>query len=186
MIVPRFDLDASAERQRSNDVGRWLFIRRLAGEYCGEDGPACLDSVAQVRTDKVGDRLRPFLERLEKQSGGSGLILVWRLHQQFDPLLVRCLFLFRCASKAKVAERLLFVEPHATEERELGVHAMSQHHVTELVRENSRKAGLVRKRSEEHTSELQSRLHLVCRLLLEKKKKIIHSINLPAQEANYT
>src|SRR3989449_6009409 len=29
-------------------------------------------------------------------------------------------------------------------------------------------------RSEEHTSELQSRLHLVCRLLLEKKKKIRH------------
>src|SRR5205809_1386693 len=28
------------------------------------------------------------------------------------------------------------------------------------------------RRSEEHTSELQSRLHLVCRLLLEKKKKI--------------
>src|SRR2546422_4110613 len=27
------------------------------------------------------------------------------------------------------------------------------------------------RRSEEHTSELQSRLHLVCRLLLEKKKK---------------
>src|SRR2546422_8427396 len=30
--------------------------------------------------------------------------------------------------------------------------------------------GLGRSRSEEHTSELQSRLHLVCRLLLEKKK----------------
>src|SRR5205809_5230013 len=29
-------------------------------------------------------------------------------------------------------------------------------------------------RSEEHTSELQSRLHLVCRLLLEKKKKKSH------------
>src|SRR2546422_1395447 len=28
-----------------------------------------------------------------------------------------------------------------------------------------------KKRSEEHTSELQSRLHLVCRLLLEKKKQ---------------
>src|SRR2546422_6965056 len=28
------------------------------------------------------------------------------------------------------------------------------------------------RRSEEHTSELQSRLHLVCRLLLEKKKKL--------------
>src|SRR2546429_46642 len=32
-------------------------------------------------------------------------------------------------------------------------------------------AVVTRKRSEEHTSELQSRLHLVCRLLLEKKKK---------------
>src|SRR5687768_17843789 len=33
-------------------------------------------------------------------------------------------------------------------------------------------AGLPQRlRSEEHTSELQSRLHLVCRLLLEKKKK---------------
>src|SRR5690554_7563218 len=29
-------------------------------------------------------------------------------------------------------------------------------------------------RSEEHTSELQSRPHLVCRLLLEKKKNITH------------
>src|SRR2546422_7862720 len=32
-------------------------------------------------------------------------------------------------------------------------------------------AGAGDRRSEEHTSELQSRLHLVCRLLLEKKKK---------------
>src|SRR2546422_4644623 len=32
-------------------------------------------------------------------------------------------------------------------------------------------------RSEEHTSELQSRLHLVCRLLLEKKKKIKNVVN---------
>src|SRR5690348_17504449 len=31
----------------------------------------------------------------------------------------------------------------------------------------------VRKRSEEHTSELQSPVHLVCRLLLEKKKQTI-------------
>src|SRR2546429_4652304 len=30
-------------------------------------------------------------------------------------------------------------------------------------------------RSEEHTSELQSRLHLVCRLLLEKKKKKLYN-----------
>src|SRR2546422_6976586 len=36
-------------------------------------------------------------------------------------------------------------------------------------RRRPRHGGLLR--SEEHTSELQSRLHLVCRLLLEKKKK---------------
>src|SRR5437870_10336640 len=35
--------------------------------------------------------------------------------------------------------------------------------------------GLVAKRSEEHTSELQSRGHLVCRLLLEKKKRLTHT-----------
>src|SRR2546429_2800676 len=37
-------------------------------------------------------------------------------------------------------------------------------------------------RSEEHTSELQSRLHLVCRLLLEKKKnsKHVRSFDTPA------
>src|SRR3712207_6996477 len=34
---------------------------------------------------------------------------------------------------------------------------------------------LVRPRSEEHTSELQSRQYLVCRLLLEKKKKHIRT-----------
>src|SRR3712207_7559351 len=33
--------------------------------------------------------------------------------------------------------------------------------------------GVAGERSEEHTSELQSRQYLVCRLLLEKKKKII-------------
>src|SRR3989442_10110986 len=41
-------------------------------------------------------------------------------------------------------------------------------------------------RSEEHTSELQSRPHLVCRLLLEKKKKtteaMIHAISMYPQE----
>src|SRR2546422_4320969 len=43
-------------------------------------------------------------------------------------------------------------------------------------------------RSEEHTSELQSRLHLVCRLLLEKKKikniHIVHgSVKMPPNES---
>src|SRR2546429_4170621 len=43
-----------------------------------------------------------------------------------------------------------------------------------------------RRRSEEHTSELQSRLHLVCRLLLEKKKtqNIHHSTQPPYFDAS--
>src|SRR2546422_5275748 len=41
------------------------------------------------------------------------------------------------------------------------------HHVRALLGERSPRRAA---RSEEHTSELQSRLHLVCRLLLEKKK----------------
>src|SRR2546429_7001254 len=47
-----------------------------------------------------------------------------------------------------------------------------------------RMRGSIHIRSEEHTSELQSRLHLVCRLLLENKK---HSdtIPLPASAAAY-
>ena len=36
---------------------------------------------------------------------------------------------------------------------------------------NNQQMNLFRKRSEEHTSELQSPTHLVCRLLLEKKKR---------------
>src|SRR3712207_8626628 len=36
------------------------------------------------------------------------------------------------------------------------------------------------RRSEEHTSELQSRQYLVCRLLLEKKKKRLYSLLSPS------
>src|SRR3712207_8223177 len=36
-------------------------------------------------------------------------------------------------------------------------------------------------RSEEHTSELQSRQYLVCRLLLEKKKSTVHTVRRSAQ-----
>src|SRR5437762_14278069 len=46
--------------------------------------------------------------------------------------------------------------------------------VAETIKENLfSKSLLRRKRSEEHTSELQSPMYLVCRLLLEKKKKKI-------------
>src|SRR5690625_5716884 len=45
--------------------------------------------------------------------------------------------------------------------------------------EIARRAGSIADRSEEHTSELQSRGHLVCRLLLEKK--IGHEVKIERQ-----
>src|SRR3712207_8828929 len=45
--------------------------------------------------------------------------------------------------------------------------SVAQKHQTE---EPARAPGILQLRSEEHTSELQSRQYLVCRLLLEKKK----------------
>src|SRR2546422_4979815 len=52
------------------------------------------------------------------------------------------------------------------------VYRLPQQHpwITERERQHIEKRE-ADERSEEHTSELQSRLHLVCRLLLEKKKK---------------
>src|SRR5690554_5054700 len=47
-----------------------------------------------------------------------------------------------------------------------------------LLKEKNQSLEGVLTRSEEHTSELQSRPHLVCRLLLEKKKKQLNYINL--------
>src|SRR2546429_4797069 len=53
--------------------------------------------------------------------------------------------------------------------KEAGAMADNIARVQQLVAGFERNEGR-RPRSEEHTSELQSRLHLVCRLLLEKKK----------------
>src|SRR2546429_2726628 len=54
--------------------------------------------------------------------------------------------------------------------------------VEESVRAYGKYMNLKSARSEEHTSELQSRLHLVCRLLLEKKKK--NNSTIPTRTPN--
>src|SRR5256885_6940472 len=52
--------------------------------------------------------------------------------------------------------------------------------------ENEAEVALHRLRSEEHTSELQSPCNLVCRLLLEKKKRNYPSrLSSPTQRSNY-
>src|SRR2546422_3560147 len=49
----------------------------------------------------------------------------------------------------------------------------------------SRQGPVTLARSEEHTSELQSRLHLVCRLLLEKKKKTLTLKDDPLEDGQH-
>src|SRR2546422_7876249 len=78
--------------------------------------------------------------------------------------------LFRSARPA-AARRLLGDRHH-------GRHFRGGRHPRRAARARDDRTGQARHelpfrehRSEEHTSELQSRLHLVCRLLLEKKKK---------------
>src|SRR2546422_4000141 len=68
----------------------------------------------------------------------------------------------------------LFRSPAAAAARPPRRHRVGRQPVAPLgQRRGARLAGRHLPRSEEHTSELQSRLHLVCRLLLEKKKKKI-------------
>src|SRR2546429_3489727 len=64
--------------------------------------------------------------------------------------------------------------PYTTLFRSLGLEELRAHALNNIgtARTRFEAAGVADiERSEEHTSELQSRLHLVCRLLLEKKKK---------------
>src|SRR2546422_8486562 len=62
--------------------------------------------------------------------------------------------------------------PHGVEEGRLEVGDRGR---GEIHAHRRRHAAVPAMRSEEHTSELQSRLHLVCRLLLEKKKNMEHA-----------
>src|SRR2546425_6989629 len=63
------------------------------------------------------------------------------------------------------------LDMHVAPKRDVGAEHAGPHerHLRDIDRPDQRKAE--RARSEEHTSELQSLAYLVCRLLLEKKKR---------------
>src|SRR2546429_1093436 len=73
--------------------------------------------------------------------------------------------------------------PYTTLFRSLGLQRLSGRGGTGAQRA-ARRAAQRRGRSEEHTSELQSRLHLVCRLLLEKKKKRLFGTHFHRQTSS--
>src|SRR2546422_11061814 len=76
-------------------------------------------------------------------------------------------------SRHRSRHRVLYAKPASTGRCDVGSHFRNNTYSGFQFHRNQPHffCGTVPLRSEEHTSELQSRLHLVCRLLLEKKKK---------------
>src|SRR2546422_8403487 len=87
--------------------------------------------------------------------------------------------LFRSLFEGRLRETGVESRVHGREaERRLPVVIRDGHRGARAVMVRSEDHERGRNRSEEHTSELQSRLHLVCRLLLEKKKDniVLHTL----------
>src|SRR3989449_5951312 len=81
------------------------------------------------------------------------------------------LFPYTTLFRSRIARRAVALVH--VEEVEVGLPAAPLEHPLHFRRQERERAA--DERSEEHTSELQSRLHLVCRLLLEKKKRRRHA-----------
>src|SRR3712207_8782995 len=86
------------------------------------------------------------------------------------------LFPYTTLFRSVVIHNLCAVDLHLEHET-LGVHQDVAFSALDLL-------ATIVTRSEEHTSELQSRQYLVCRLLLEKKKKTDTGLALPALADN--
>jgi hypothetical protein len=88
------------------------FTAGFSSDGCAENSAEAMAQLVETLSPKcglirLGNLLRPVLERLQKELRGAGRFLVRRILQQFGRLLLPRLFLFRCASKVKMAERLL-------------------------------------------------------------------------------
>src|SRR2546422_6879294 len=71
----------------------------------------------------------------------------------------------------ELGERLrIGIRPFQRTKRQALIHSLLADRRVQVAAEKYALENKITLRSEEHTSELQSRLHLVCRLLLEKKK----------------
>src|SRR3712207_8266610 len=76
-----------------------------------------------------------------------------------------------CAKQRITEEQIeLMVDEVEAELRDRRRHEVTSRRLGDMVLIRLRRLDMVAYRSEEHTSELQSRQYLVCRLLLEKKK----------------
>src|SRR2546430_8385542 len=90
------------------------------------------------------------------------------------------LFPYTTLFRSAADERDHFAQTRPDRGRARPRHVARQPHRQEAA-DHREVAHAVEERSEEHTSELQSQSNLVCRLLLEKKKKNTHTIHLVAR-----
>src|SRR2546422_1313099 len=141
------------DQVRAGTLSRRRFVQTMVG--LGLTAPMAAQMLASTG---VGQAQTKWTFSPTKR-GGGGLVktLWWQAPTLLNPP-------FATGTKDQDASRI-FYEP-------LGAYDPDGNIVPMLAAEvPSQQNGQVAKRSEEHTSELQSRLHLVCRLLLEKKKK---------------
>src|SRR5438067_9821154 len=166
-LLPATD-DPRADQARINNFQRQLRAHGLAGRYCllYQKPAAATHELDAIRC--VGMSKRRLLDRL---AGPNALLnLSYSIH---PPFLLQF-------------ERRIFCDLDPSEifywmsKMELG---QSSHDEFWTIGLNAKGSDCqLPKRSEEHTSELQSRFEIVCRLLLEKKKHLtVKSTNLGSE-----
>src|SRR5690554_7087295 len=96
------------------------------------------------------------------------LVIVFGWHEQSAPKYL----LHHLSSRLYPQKSIRHVSPPSiSQSSQLGQALKHQPHLVDLFEQHKNHKTL---RSEEHTSELQSRPHLVCRLLLEKKNRTVN------------
>src|SRR2546422_426271 len=170
---------------RSSRTGSWWAgcTRARPPPRWASGRPAMLARVPPAHQDPVLDERgvlggRSLIVERQRPAQAGGRAVVSHIEDRLpeaaaqDHHLARLRVLVHEVCFREVPERL--VDEHAgqlgIEDHGIGA-ALHHRRVEQLHRPLRDLAEPRRLRSEEHTSELQSRLHLVCRLLLEKKKK---------------
>src|SRR5690606_16466648 len=127
---------------------------------------------SNVDTDQIIPAV--YLKRVTRTGFADGLFSAWREDPNFvlnDPRYAKATILVAGPDFGTGSSR----EHAVWALRDWGFRAVISPRFGDIFRGNALKEGLLPveldQRSEEHTSELQSRENLVCRLLLEKKKK---------------
>src|SRR5207249_7998037 len=128
-----------------------------------------------VPLPQLGERRRelplPLQDQTEVTMGLGQLGLQFRRPAERGGRLVQAALFGEYGPEVPVRRDVLGLPSDRLAEGGLGVAEPARPHQSQAEVEPDARALRPQRRSEEHTSELQSRFDLVCRLLLEKKKK---------------